>query len=40
MQVLKTIDADKVTYSTYYEALMKCKELEENEAPFKKSGQN
>lgn len=29
MQTIKSIDADKVTYSTYYEALMNCKELEE-----------
>jgi len=25
MQTIKSIDADKVTYSTYYEALMNCK---------------
>lgn len=29
MLTIKSIEADKITYSTYYEALMKCKELEE-----------
>ena len=37
MQSIKSIDADKVTYSTYYEALMKCKEIEERDQVFQKS---
>jgi hypothetical protein len=28
MQSIKSIDADKLTYSSYYEALMKCKDFE------------
>jgi hypothetical protein len=31
MQTIKSIDADKITYSTYYEALMKCKDIEEQD---------
>lgn len=28
MLTIKSIEADKITYSAYYEALMRCKEIE------------